>query len=297
MVHEFGLSPDSGNRVKIVLNQNRTESEGRFNQGHLERLLDVKMFLLDLDGTVYLEDELIPGVSDFIKSLTRRKIPFVFLTNNSSHNTKEYVERLNSFGFPVQPENVLTSGLVTGSFISQKKPGAALYVVGTDSLKEELASFNLKIHSHNSAGVDFVVAGFDTQLTYEKILAACMYLDSGAGFVATNPDLVCPVKHGRFVPDCGSICVMLKNATGREPIFMGKPHTFMVQHLRSRFGLPPSSMAIIGDRLTTDIALGFNGGLTTICVLSGEATVEDIRKSPLKPDFVVHSIDQLNEIF
>ena len=260
----------------------------------LERLNKIMLFLLDLDGTVYLGDRPIPGAVDFINVLKRRGCRYVFLTNNSSKSLDEYLDKISGMGFPVSGENILTSGQVTGWYLAAKKPGAAVYVVGTVSLQRELSSYGLKVLEGTPSQADYVVTGFDTELTYHKLRTAGDLLADGAGFIATNPDLVCPTGGDRYIPDCGSICVLLENATGRQPMFIGKPHTKLIDCLRDRFPVSKATTAIIGDRLYTDIALGCNASIMSICTLTGEADRPAIEKSAYKPDLVVSSIDELN---
>ena len=263
----------------------------------LDRLRSVKLFLLDLDGTVYLGSEPITGAIEFVENLKRRGIDYLFVTNNSSKAASDYVKKLSGMGFPAAIGQVLTSGEVTGWYISEKKPGARLFVVGTGSLKKELATYGLQVADDPSAGCDYVVAGFDRELTYDKLLVAGKLLADGVPFIATNPDLVCPVGAKRYIPDCGSICVLLENATGRTPMFIGKPHTKMIDYIRVRRGIHPSATAIIGDRLYTDIALGCNASIMSICVLSGETDKTAVARSPYAPDLVVESVAELNRYF
>ena len=151
--------------------------------------------------------------------------------------------------------------------------------------------------SDGGGEVDFVVAGFDTELTYEKLQTACGLIDRGVEYVATNPDLVCPVGGKRNVPDCGSICLMIERATGKTPYIIGKPRPEMVESICSKFTISPDKTAIIGDRLYTDIAMGRNARILSIGVLTGETKREDIEFSPIKPDFTFYSIDELNWFF
>lgn len=261
-----------------------------------ERIREIRLFLLDLDGTVYRGEELVPGAREFIDHLRQNGIKYVFLTNNSSHSAAEYVTKLTRLGIPVTLENVLTSGQATGAYLARKKRGARVFVLGTRALERELLSYGLA-SSDGSGEVDFVVAGFDTELTYAKLQAACELIDRGTAYVATNPDLVCPVGANRAIPDCGSICAMIENATGKKPYVIGKPRPEMAESLCSKFTVPPEKTAVIGDRLYTDIAMGRNARLLSICVLTGETKREDIAISPIKPDFTFSSIDELNWFF
>ncbi|MBN1309498.1 MAG: HAD-IIA family hydrolase [Chitinispirillaceae bacterium] len=264
------------------------------NRNLRERLRSVKLFLLDLDGTVYLGGKPIAGAIDFVRNCRRCGIEYLFVTNNSSKSASEYEKKLSGMGFPVGAGQVLTSGEVTGWYLAGKKPGATLYVVGTVSLKAELAAHDLQVVDGAAGWVDYVVAGFDRELTYDKLLPAIELLSAGAPFIATNPDLVCPVGEGRYIPDCGSICVLLENATRRVPMYIGKPHTTLIDYLRARRRVSPRSMAVIGDRLYTDIALGCNASIMSVCVLSGESDRAAVARSPYQPDLVVETIAALN---
>jgi 4-nitrophenyl phosphatase len=261
-----------------------------------ERIREIRLFLLDLDGTVYRGDELVPGALEFISRLRESNIRYVFLTNNSSHSAGEYVTKLTRLSIPATLENVFTSGQATGIYLSRKKPDGRVFVLGTRALRTELASYGL-LPVDASGPVDFVVAGFDTELTYAKLLDACALIGRGVDYVATNPDLVCPVGKNESVPDCGSICLMIEHATGKKPYVIGKPRPEMAEILCGKFIIPPEKTAIIGDRLYTDIAMGRNAGILSIAVLTGETTREQIEFSEVKPDYTFSSIDELNGVF
>jgi phosphoglycolate/pyridoxal phosphate phosphatase family enzyme len=259
------------------------------------RINDIRLFLLDLDGTVYLEDQLIPGALEFIENVRRRGMQYIFLTNNSSRSATAYCEKLRKLGFPVTMDNVFTSGQATALYLlKEKATPPRIYLVGTRELHMELQGYGLTVVADPAAPVDYVVIGFDRELAYAKLEDACALLDKGVPFIATNPDLVCPIRDQRYIPDCGSMCQMIFNATGRNPQYIGKPEATMVQMLSEKTGIACEHIAMIGDRLYTDIALGRNAGITTICVLSGESNREQIAQSPHKPDFVIDSIAVLN---
>jgi 4-nitrophenyl phosphatase len=261
-----------------------------------ERIREIRLFLLDLDGTIYRGEELVPGAAEFIGHLRRNDIRYVFLTNNSSHSAAEYVNKLARLTIPATLENVFTSGQAAGAYLAQKKQGGRVFVLGTRALQQELTSYGL-VPSDGRGEVDFVVAGFDTELTYAKLRTACELIDRGTGYIATNPDLVCPVGGNRTIPDCGSICTMIEHATGKKPYVIGKPRPEMAESLCSRFTVRPEKTAVIGDRLYTDIAMGHNARILSICVLTGETKREDIESSAIKPDYTFSSIDELNGFF
>lgn len=264
---------------------------------HLDKLQKIRHLLFDLDGTLYLSDTPIEGAVALIETLAEKGIDYTFVTNNSSKSADDYIKKLRGFGFPLSDDQVVTSGQVTGWYCAGKKPGAVVYIVGTESLKKEISAFNVTVAEDDAPEVDWVVVGFDTELTYGKLREAERLLSGGAKFIGTNPDLVCPIGDDRFVPDCGSICTMLENATGKQPMFMGKPHTTLFEYLRSRRSLLRESTAVVGDRLYTDIAFGCNAQLLSVCTLTGESDRAMIKKSPCQPDLVVESVAELRKHF
>ncbi len=261
-----------------------------------KRLKDIKLFLLDLDGTIYLEDQLIPGAAKFIDTLIEKKKDYVFLTNNSSKSASHYITKLEKMNIPVTPDNVFTSGQSTARYLAGAKENCRIYLVGTELLKKELVESGIEVVDSKEENIDFVVVGFDTELVYKKLEIACSLIDDGVPFIATNPDLVCPLKNKRYIPDCGSMCEMIFNATGKRPTYFGKPDRKMAEILCSKKGIDADASVIIGDRLYTDMALGHNAGITSICVLSGETEEHQIADSDVKPDFVIESVAKLIDI-
>jgi HAD superfamily hydrolase (TIGR01450 family) len=264
----------------------------------LSLLYGKKLYILDLDGTVYIENKLIDGALEFVSAVKQSGAEVLFLTNNSSLSTSDYVNKIAAFGLPVSEYSILTSGYAAGVYIKENySTDCSVYVAGTEALRTELRMMGFTLCDESSHFADFVLAGFDTELTYAKLRACCRFIESGATFIATNPDLVCPVADNRFIPDCGSICKMIQNATGKEPFFIGKPGRIMADIVSKRFTVPHDRMVMIGDRLYTDIAFGINSNMVSICVLTGETTPEMLNVSPWKPDIVVSSIKFLNELW
>ncbi len=256
----------------------------------MKRLKDVQLFLLDMDGTIYLENELIPGATEFISRLIKQNKKYVFLTNNSSVNKNDYLEKLKILQIPCTEENIFSSGMATGIFLSKLRKGKKVYLVGTKALHIELMNYGIELVEDNP---DIVLVGFDRELNYTKLEKACYFLDHGAEFIATNADFLYPIKEGRFLPDCASICFMLTKATGKEPYFIGKPNRYMIDLLKEKYNLKADKIAIIGDRLYTDIASGINAKIISICVLSGETGVGDLEETPFKPDLVFPSVKEI----
>lgn len=263
----------------------------------MQDLKSIQLFMLDMDGTIYNEDTLIPGASDFFSLLIKQRKRYVFMTNNSSKGKVSYVEKLNRLGIPATEKHIASSVNATVMYLKKNKPQAKLYLVGTDSFKKELQTEGFKIVPLDYRGndIDYVLLGFDTELNYEKVRGACYYISRDYPYIATNCDLKCPVLDNKFIPDCGAIAKMIELATGRMPIFLGKPERTMVDAVSAQWAIPVSQIACVGDRLYTDIAVGINAGATSICVLTGEATKDEIALSEFKPDYCFESIKDLYE--
>ncbi len=247
------------------------------------RLLGVRCFLLDMDGTFYLGERLVDGALRFVNGLRQRGTQFLFLTNNSSKDGAQYAEKITRLGLPITPDRILTSGQATALHLGRTRPGARLYVVGTPALEAEFrrAGFTLDDRSPEA-----VVLGFDTTVTYAKLWRLCDLVRAGLPYLATHPDLNCPTETG-YMPDAGALMALVAASTGRQPdAVIGKPNPFMVAAAADHAGIPPDRMCMIGDRLYTDIALGAAAGLPTILVLSGESRAEDVAGSPHQPDFI-----------
>lgn len=255
-----------------------------------DTLQSCKMFVFDLDGTLYLGDEILPGAHEIIEALDKAGICYIYLTNNSSRAAADYVTRLERMGFPCTKANVMSSSMATAEYLKENYPCQDVYLVGTDALYDELKAGGLPL-SDTDPGV--VCVGFDTQLTYDKLNKATHFLRRGAAFVAANPDCTCPMPNDEVLPDCGGICALLTACTGREPFYIGKPNPQMLLMLSKKHGIPLSQIAVVGDRLYTDIAVAENAGAVSVCVLSGETNREMIESSPVKPQYVFDSVVEL----
>lgn len=263
----------------------------------MSTLKEKKMFMLDMDGTIYNESTLIPGAMDFFHLLQERGVHYTFMTNNSSKSKFTYVEKLHKLGIDCTEEHIASSVNATVAYLNAHKPKAKLYLVGTESLKHELEieGFTITPIDYRGGDIDYVLIGFDTELTYGKLVGACYYVSRGYNYLATHCDLRCPVLENKFIPDCGAICKMIEAATDRNPIFLGKPDKYIVEAVMEKWNLTKDDIATVGDRLYTDIAVGINAGVDSICVLTGEATTEEIERSSRKPTYIFDSIKELYE--
>lgn len=254
---------------------------------------DKKLFLLDMDGTIYLGNRLFDGTLDFLDLIKKSGRRAMFLTNNSSKSLDKYVEKLNGMGIDVNREDFLSSVQATVKFLKENYGDKKIYALGTESFKKELIESGLNITDKVEDGIKCLIMGFDTELTFKKLEDACIILcDENVDYIATNPDLVCPTEFGS-VPDCGSVSIMLKNATGRYPRFIGKPQPEMINLAVEKSGFTKEETCIMGDRLYTDIASGINAGVSTIFVLSGEGTMKDVEEGEWKPEFIYENIREV----
>ena len=254
------------------------------------RLISVDYYLLDLDGTLYIGENLIPGAQEFIKFLQEQNCNFLILTNNSSKNRTAYQHKLDRLGIHISAEQIFTSGDATAYFLNQHLPGRRLFVVGTKYLKQLLREAGFPVVRTKP---EAIVVGFDPSITYRTLWKTCDYIRSGIPYYATHPDLNCPVETG-YMPDTGATLAFIVASTGRQPEeICGKPFPAMVNALSGLTKSKPENMAIVGDRLNTDIALG-QFGIMTILVLSGETSPEDLNSSPYLPDLVFKDIAALH---
>lgn len=252
-------------------------------------LRNKRLFLLDMDGTIYLDEQLFDGVTAFLQYVSDLGGRYLFLTNNSSKGVEDYIAKLARLGIPAVREDFLTSVDATIRHLQEKLPGKKCYVFGTRSFQQQLSAAGISITDRLENDIDVLLCGFDRELTFQKLEDACILLNRGVDFVATNPDWVCPTWYGS-VPDCGSVCEMLYRATNRRPVVIGKPQSAMVELALARTGFSKEQAVIIGDRLYTDIACGVNAGIDSVFVLSGEGTEADIATYHIDPTWVFPDI-------
>ena len=253
----------------------------------IDTIKNMKLYLFDMDGTLYLGSRLYDFTIELLAEIKRTGGKYLFITNNSSKSVNDYVKKLASMGICATREDFMTSSQATAYYLHKHHEGKKLYVCGTESLKEELCSEGFTVTTELSE-VECIVMGFDTELTFQKLhdVSYLLLTQPDLPYIATNPDLVCPTEFGS-VPDCGSVCIGIKNATGKEPIVIGKPSPLMPQLAMEKLGIDKARTCVVGDRIYTDIKSGLNAGVTGILVLSGETTQQILEESPEKPHYVL----------
>ena len=277
----------------------------------LRALFDKKLWILDMDGTVYLGNHVFPETLPFLSRIRQTGADYLFFTNNASRSKKTYVDRLASLGIPASEQQILTSGETMLAFLKKERAGKMVYLVGTPDLenafrREGILLYNDYLKKEASEGAapvipsaaeevslcPIVVASFDTTLTYEKLNIACRLIRRGAEFLSTHPDFNCPVapEEGDFIPDSGAICALITASTGKKPRYFGKPYEDVVRMIEAHTGLDRSEMVVVGDRLYTDIAVGVKNGMDAVLVLSGESTMEDVLSSEVEATYIVQNI-------
>ena len=254
---------------------------------NLDLLKNIRLFLFDMDGTLYLGNRLYDFTIELLQTIRATGRRYLFMTNNSSKSVEDYIKKLEKLGISATREDFITSSQATAYYLKQHYPNHRLYVCGTNSLKKELEMEGFTV-TENLPDVDCIVMGFDTELTFQKLedVSRLLLTREGIPYIATNPDYVCPTEFGS-VPDCGSVCDMIYNATGKRPVVIGKPSPLMPQLAMDRYGFSKDETAVVGDRIYTDIKSGLNAGITGVLVLSGETTKEILDASTEKPHLVL----------
>ncbi len=270
-----------------------------YEKQDLTWLKNIELFVFDMDGTVYLGDELIDGARECLELVAKEK-DFVYFTNNSSKSAKKYIEKLSRLGLPCRKDQIMTSGDVTIHHLNTQFKGKTVYLVGTNSLIESFKEAGIRLFEPSEEDPcvgecpDIVVVGFDTDITFHKMNRASAYIRRGATFLATHLDTNCPTETG-FMIDCGSLCKAIACSSGVEPTFMGKPFSYTMDYVLSVCQVPREKIAFVGDRLYTDVATGVGNGASGILVLSGEATIKDVSIGTVKPDAIFSSLKEMKE--
>ncbi len=256
----------------------------------LEEIRRIRSFILDMDGTIYLGDQLFDFTREFLHTVVETGRTYYYFTNNSSRGLATYMDRLMRMGIPIRPDQMMISTQVCIRYLKKHHPGKTIYLVGTPSLCQQFEESGMILVDRDP---DMVILGFDTTLTYEKISKACHYVRNGCLYYGINPDWNCPMEGGNFIPDCGSMAKLVEASTGRWPRFFGKPTREALNYMIETAGVRPDQLAVVGDRLYTDIAVADGSEVTSILVLTGESTREDAEKAPAKPDLIVDSLADL----
>ncbi len=258
-----------------------------------EILKNIKLYLFDMDGTLYLGDRLYPFTLELLQTLKATGRKYLFMTNNSSKSVEDYIQKLEKLGICATREDFITSSQATAYYLKEHHWGKKLYVCGTGSLKRELAMEGFTV-TESVEDTQCIVMGFDTELTFQKLhdVSYLLLTRENIPYIATNPDYVCPTEFGS-VPDCGSVCDMIYNATGKRPVVIGKPSPLMPLLAMERNGYEKAETAVVGDRIYTDVKSGLNAGITGILVMSGETTHEILERSEDQPHLVLEDAGEI----
>ena len=253
------------------------------------KLEGVKAVFLDLDGTIYLGENLIPGALEFLARCEKQGVQRYFLSNNSSRSVEQYVAKLHKMNIPCTAEDVLLSTHDLLSWL-QKEGVTRKWTIATEGMCEMMESIGISTRDEDP---EFVVLGYDTEINYEKISTGSIHMHKGVPLVASHPDMVCPSPDGGL-PDVGAYLAMLKVTTGKDPVHVtGKPNPGMIMHKIEELGLKAAECAMVGDRLYTDMEMAIQAGCVSVLVLSGEATIDDLEESGKAVDVVVDSVNSL----
>ncbi|HRT10717.1 MAG TPA: HAD-IIA family hydrolase, partial [Candidatus Paceibacterota bacterium] len=262
------------------------------------RLRALQHVALDMDGTIYSGGTLFPFTIPFLQLLEEMGIGYTFLTNNSSRSTADYLAHLEKIGIKASNDQLYTSTQATIEHLEQELPELKrLFVLGTASMRQEMAAAGFVLTEDAAEDEpDAVVVGFDTGLVYRRLCRAAYWIKQGKYFIATHPDRICPTDQPTVLVDCGAICAALKEATGRGPdMTLGKPDPCMIRGILHRHALRPGQLAMVGDRLYTDVAMARRAGAFGVLVLTGETTAEQAAKHSPAPDLIVSGLDELGE--
>lgn len=258
-----------------------------------ERMKAIKAFILDMDGTIYLGNDLFPYTHKFLDKVKETGRDYYFFTNNSSRDLDAYITKLKNMDINITEKQMMVSTDVILQYLSEHHPGTKLYVVGTPSLLRAFEKVGWVLDDQEP---DVVILGFDTTLTYEKLEKICTFIRHGKTYYGINPDLNCPIEGGEFIPDCGSIARCIESSTGVFPEFFGKPSHRTLDYIQKTTGLAGDQIAIVGDRMYTDIAVADGSDVVSILVLSGETKKEEVPDNPIQPDIMIENIGVLSDL-
>jgi len=250
---------------------------------------EIHSWLMDMDGVLVHEEELIPGANRFISRLRELDMPFLVLTNNSIYTRRDLAARLRASGLDVPEAAIWTSALATARFLEDQRPGGSAFVIGEAGLTTSLHTAGYTLTERNP---DYVVLGETRTYSFERITRAIRLIDGGARFIATNPDPTGPTMDGPL-PATGSVAALISKATGVEPYFIGKPNPLMMRSALNAIDAHSETTAMIGDRMDTDVVSGLEAGLETVLVLSGVTTLAEAERFPYRASRIVDSIADL----
>jgi 4-nitrophenyl phosphatase len=263
-----------------------------------ESIMNIKGMLIDLDGTLYRGNEVIPDAPLFIETLRRNSIPFLFLTNNSTRKPEQVALHLRELGISAYPEEVFTSSMAAARYLAHEEHVQKVYLIGEEGLFAAIQESGKEIVSgENVNEVEAVVVGLDRHLTYEKLARACLAIRRGAKFISTNSDIALPTERG-FLPGSGAIAALIRTSTERVPVTLGKPEKLMIQYALEQLKSPPEETLLVGDNLQTDILAGVRMGIKTVMIYTGVSTPEHVARSEIKPDYTYSTLtDFMKEMF
>lgn len=253
---------------------------------------NTQCFVLDMDGTIYLDNDLFPFTKEFLRTVTETGRRYVFYTNNSSKKLDDYIEKLKKLGITATEKDMFISNQVIIKYLKEHYTAPKLYVVGTPSLIGEFEKAGFCVVEEDP---DLVIVGFDTTLTYKKLDDACHYIRNGVPAFGVNMDYNCPTKKG-FIPDCGSIAALIHASTGVQLEFFGKPSRHTFEYLVEKTGCAPQHLTFVGDRMYTDIAIAQGTPASSVLVMTGETTPQILAESPVEPTVVCRSLEELTQI-
>lgn len=257
------------------------------------RICEKKLFLFDMDGTIYLDNEVFSGTLELLDYIKKSGGRYLFVTNNSSKSVDAYVKKLERLGIPADKDSFLTSTEATALYIKNNYRDVCFYTLGTESFITAMKGYGIRVTTEPCDEVGGVLLSNDQELTFKKLDDACRLLSlRDIAYIATNPDWVCPTSYG-YVPDCGSFAEIIKTACGKSPYFIGKPRPEMLLLCMEKYGYSKDECIMIGDRVYTDIASGYNAGIDTVLVLSGEGTLADAEASDTKPTYIFKDVNEL----
>ena len=248
-------------------------------------------YLIDLDGTMYRGIEKIDAAVEFVDKLREKDIPYLFVTNNSSQTPLQVTKHMQHFGIAATPEQIFTTSMATANFLFEKKPNASIFVIGADGIKTALSEKGFQLVTEGQP--DAVVVGLDRQIDYEKLAKACLAVRGGAMFISTNGDIALPTERG-LLRGNGAITSVISVSTQTEPVFIGKPHSIVMEQALQVLGTTKEETLMVGDNYDTDIMAGINFGIDTLLVHTGVTTREILAGKTVQPTFTINSLSEWN---